>query len=92
MSELGNQLSLDTKMADVDDFLKEGIWSPDAGDDLWSFGSELATSDNFLEVFADLSNSCDFLLEVSERDLSYDCRVVILSKFGLPSFIQDSWF
>ena len=70
MSDLGKQLSLDTKMADVDDFLKEGIWSPDAGDVLWSFGSELATSDNFLEVFADLSNSCDFLFEVIERKAS----------------------
>jgi len=47
----------DFKMADPGDLLKDNDWMPDS--DFWSLGSELAASDNFLEVFADLTNSCD---------------------------------
>lgn len=47
----------DFKMADPGDLLKDNDWMPDS--EFWSLGSELAASDNFLEVFADLTDSCD---------------------------------
>ena len=55
----------DFKMADPGDLLKDTDWMPDS--EFWSLGSELAASDNFLEVFADLTDSCDgdLLFDVS---------------------------
>lgn len=65
MTEFESLLCGETNMVDAGDLLKDNTWIPDSDDDLWSFGGGLAANDNFLEVFADLSDSCDFLFEGS---------------------------